>query len=389
MIRRELETGIGRLAERFKAVAITGPRQSGKTTLAREVFRDRAYVSLEAPDERARATRDPRQFLSRFPEGCILDEAQRAPELFSYLQEELDRTDQRGRYILTGSQQFGMMGKITQSLAGRIGMATLLPFSISELDRGGYRGEQLDEVLWAGAYPPIHDQGIEPDLWLDSYITTYIERDVRQIVNIQDTVAFQRFLSLCAGSVGQLFNASRIGNDCGLNHGTVAKWLSILEASYIAFRLPPHHRNYRKRLVKTPKLYFWDTGLACRLLGIEHSGQLATHPLRGAVFENWVVSELMKGRYNRLQKSNLFFWRNNTGMEVDVLAERSGKLQPVEIKSGSTIASDWTAGLHRWLELAGDEAIEPTMVYGGEPQWTERGVEMLPWRMLHHLAGKV
>jgi len=206
-----------------------------------------------------------------------------------------------------------------------------------------------------------------------------VERDVRQIVNIQDTLAFQRFLSLCAGSVGQLFNASRIGNDCGLNHGTVSKWLSILEASYIAFRLPPHHRNFRKRLVKTPKLYFWDTGLVCCLLGIEQSRQLATHPLRGAVFENWIVTELMKGRFNRLKKSNLYFWRNNTGLEVDVLAEKAGKLMPIEIKAGSTISSDWTLGMERWLELAGKESLEPNLIYGGDKGWKEHSVNIIPW----------
>jgi predicted AAA+ superfamily ATPase len=386
MIKRELEEHLRKLGKQFKAVAITGPRQSGKTTLARTVFPDKPYVSLESPDERERAIRDPRQFLSRFGNGCVLDEAQRAPELFSYLQEELDSSTETGRYILTGSQQFGMMEQITQSLAGRIGMATLLPFSICELDRGDYRDDTLDKVLWQGGYPPIFDQGIEPQLWLDAYITTYVERDVRQIVNIQDTMTFQRFLSLCAGSVGQLFNASRIGNDCGLNHGTVTKWLSILEASYIAFRLPPHHRNYRKRLVKTPKLYFWDSGLVCRLLGIERHEQLATHPLRGAIFENWVVTEFMKGRFNRLQKSNLYFWRNNTGLEVDVLAEKSGKLMPIEIKSGTTISVDWSVGLKRWLELAREESMEPTLIYGGDKSWKEPSVEIIPWSKIDTLA---
>lgn len=372
--------GVRRLAKQFKAVAITGPRQSGKTTLARELFPNKAYVSLEAPDERERATRDPRQFLSRFPDGCVLDEAQRAPDLFSYLQEELDQSREPGRYILTGSQQFGMMEKITQSLAGRIGMATLLPFSVSELHQGDYRDDDLNNVLWKGGYPPIFDQGIESDLWLDAYITTYVERDVRQIVNVQDTLTFHRFLSLCAGSVGQLLNANRIGSDCGINHGTVSKWLSILEASYIAYRLPPHHRNFRKRLVKTAKLYFWDTGLVCRLLGIEQPNQLATHPLRGAIFENWIITELMKGRFNRLLKSNLYFWRNNTGLEVDVLAEQSGKLMPIEIKSGATIGNDWTVGLQRWLELAGDEALAPVLIYGGSVKWQNPPATIIPWK---------
>jgi hypothetical protein len=389
MIQREIEENLRKLGQQFKAVTITGPRQSGKTTLARAVFPEKPYVSLESPDERERAIRDPRQFLSRFKEGCILDEVQRAPDLFSYLQEHLDRSTQPSRYILTGSQQFGMIQQITQSLAGRIGMATLLPFSVGELQSGDYLNQDLNKVLWQGGYPPIFDQGIEPQLWLDAYINTYVERDVRQIVNIQDTLAFQRFLSLCAGSVGQLFNASRIGNDCGLNHGTVSNWLSILEASYIAFRLPPHHRNYRKRLVKTPKLYFWDTGLVCRLLGIEQSGQLATHPLRGAIFENWIITELFKGRFNRLKKSNMYFWRNNTGLEVDVLAEGAGKLMPIEIKSGSTISSDWNLGLLSWLELAGQEATRPTLIYGGDTYWKDQSVEIIPWAKIQSITASL
>ena len=213
-----------------------------------------------------------------------------------------------------------------------------------------------------------------------------MERDVRQIVNVQDTNLFQRFLSLCAGNIGQLFNASRIGNDCGLNHGTVSKWLSILEASYIVYRLSPHHRNYRKRVVKTPKLYFYDTGLAIRLLGIETASQLATHPLRGNLFENWVVTEFMKGRFNRAQKSNLFFWRTNTGLEVDVIAEKAGKLQPVEIKSGGTLASDWLKSMEQWLSLADEEGVDPTLVYGGETPWKQGPTTIIPWTQVADIA---
>lgn len=227
---------------------------------------------------------------------------------------------------------------------------------------------------------------MEPSAWLDAYISTYVERDVRQIVQVQDAAQFQRFLALCAGNMGQLFNASRLGADCGLHHGTVMKWLSVLEQSSLCFRLTPHYRNFRKRLVKTPKIYFWDTGLATRLLRIESPEQLATHPLRGALFENWVVTELLKGRMNQGKRSNLFFWRNHTGLEVDVLAEQGQGLVPVEIKSGSTLAGDWTHALEKWIELSGGEARAPALVYGGERSWERRGIRFIPWREISTLA---
>lgn len=375
------------MAGQFKAVALTGPRQSGKTTLCRDQFPQLPYVSLENPDERGRAERDPRGFLQRFPDGCVLDEVQRAPDLFSYLQQILDAERRPGRYILTGSQQFGVMAGISQSLAGRVGMLTLLPFNAAELSGAGCLADSWTEALFRGGYPPLYDQGIDPGFWLNAYIATYVERDVRQIVNVQDTSLFQRFLGLCAGNIGQLFNASRIGNDCGLNHGTVSKWFSILESSYIAFHLAPHHRNFRKRLVKTPKLYFWDTGLAIQLLGIETPAQLQTHPLRGALFENWIIVELMKLRLNRGKRTNLYFWRNNTGLEIDALADFGGRLLPIEVKSGATLSSEWLTTIHRWMALAGDTAMEPCLFYGGEVESREAGIRIMPWHRLAKPAG--
>ena len=386
MIQRQIEPVLNRMAQQFKAVAITGPRQSGKTTLCQLAFPDKPYVSLESPIERDRAIQDPLQFLGRFPEGCILDEVQRVPSLFSYLQEMLDETTVPGRYILTGSAQFGLLQEISQTLAGRVGMLNLLPFSLQELESANQLGKSQEEVLWSGAYPPIYDQNIEPVFWYDSYINTYLERDVRQIIQVKNLSQFQRFLSLCAGNIGQLFNASRIGNDCSLNHGTISKWLSVLETSYVAFRLQPHYRNYRKRLIKTPKLYFWDVGVAVRLLGIESPQQLETHPLRGALFENWVIVELLKGRFNRGLRSNLYFWRNNTGVEIDVIAETQGKLLPIEIKSGATFTADWLTSLDKWKSWATSDALSPKLIYGGNQIWEHEDTEIIPWKKTSKLG---
>jgi len=360
-------------------VTITGPRQSGKTTLAKTLFEHKPYFSLEDPDIRHLAMDDPRGFLSRMPQGAVLDEVQRAPELFSYLQTHVDSEGQPGLFLLTGSQHFGLMSQITQSLAGRTGFVELLPFSTKELDLGAVRPSSLDQMLFKGGYPPLYDRDLEPDLWFPSYVSAYIERDVRQLLGVQDLITFQRFLRLCAGRSGQLLNLSSLATDCGITHNTAKAWISVLEASFILFRLPPHHANFRKRLVKSPKLYFHDTGLLCWLLGIRAPGQLATHPLRGSIFETFIVSELQKTCKNILQNNTLFFWRDSNGREVDVIIEHEGRLLPIEIKSGQTLNRDFFSGLEYWMKLAGGTATSPALIYGGDQNTSRGDITVFSW----------
>lgn len=389
MVPREAEALARSLASQFRVVAIVGPRQAGKTTLAQAVFADRPYVSLEEPDQRRFAQEDPRRFLERFRDGAVIDEAQRCPELFSYLQGVVDASRRPGQFILTGSQHFGLMERISQSLAGRVGFLRLLPFSLTELTAAGLRPASVDELLFKGGYPPVYDQPVAPAAWYGAYVATYVERDLRQLVNVRDLGAFQRFVALCAGHTGQVVNASKLGADVGVTHNTVRAWLDLLEASFIAFRLWPHHRNFRKRLVKAPKLYFYDTGLAARLLGVEGPRQLATHAMRGALFENWAITELLKGRGDRGLADNLYYWRTSAGLEIDVVAEGGDRLQGVEIKAGATVASDWFDGLETWRGLAGDAAATPWLIYGGDEGYQRRGVEVVPWTGVGELGTRV
>jgi predicted AAA+ superfamily ATPase len=385
MFDRFLAQTLQRLAQGFPIVAVTGPRQSGKTTLVRQIFSGKPYVSLEDPAERSFAEEDPRGFLARFSGGAIFDEAQRWPDLFSFLQGMVDADRSPGRFILTGSQQFGLLSGVTQSLAGRVGMTRLLPLMLGELPAGYVDQLGLDGVMLRGLYPVLHAQMVASDDWFASYVATYVERDVRQVLNVQDLSTFQRFLRLCAARTGQLLNLSALAGEAGISHSTARVWLSVLEASDIVYLLPPYHRNFGKRLVKSPKLYLVDVGLSCWLLGIRSADVLSLHPLRGPLFETWVVSEFLKARLNAGQPPDLYFWRDNNGVEADLVFEVKGRLQPVEIKSGRTVTADYVRAGQKAGRFAGDEALRPWLVYGGEDSYDRSGVHVVGWRDINQL----
>ena len=380
MIYRKLTATLQRLAKTFPVIAITGPRQSGKTTLVKAVFADKPYITLEDPAERAFAFEDAKGFLHRFRDGAIFDEAQRWPDLFSYLQGMVDEEPIPGKFILTGSQQFGLLAGVSQSLAGRVGMTALLPLSISELPAASQSSQSLDTLIIKGSYPALYMRDISPADWFASYIATYIERDIRQVLRVHDLSVFQRFVRLCAGRNGQLLNLNALAGETGVSQKTARSWLSVLESSYIVHLLPPYFRNFGKRLIKTPKLYFLDQGLACWLLGIRSHEHLALHPMRGAIFESFIISEFLKSRYNRGLPPDLYFWRDNNGLEADIVFERGTKLQPVEIKSGQTITGDYIRAGQRAARFAAEEALQPWLIYGGDDSYERNGVTIMSWR---------
>lgn len=380
MIQRTLGNKILSMADAFPVITLTGPRQSGKTTLVRSLFSEYEYINLENLNDFHAIQEDPVRFLKSFcQKGAIIDEAQKFPELFSYLQVIVDESKEMGKFILTGSQNFLLLEKITQSLAGRAAVLHLMPFEYTEIAAARQAAEGLDEVLHAGAYPALYDRKISPQDYYPSYIQTYIERDVRNIKNIGDLSTFQRFVKLCAGRTGQLLNLSSLGNEVGINYKTVASWMAVLEASFIVFILRPYHMNFNKRIVKQPKLYFYDTGLLCSLLDINAPEQLKTHYLRGSVFESYVISEYIKHRYHQGLASNAFFWRDNTGHEIDLLLEDGGKIKAVEIKSGETINTDFFNGLEFFSKTSNIADENRFLVYGGKQEYDRHAGKVVSW----------
>jgi predicted AAA+ superfamily ATPase len=385
IIKRTIETVLNTLAVQYPVVTITGPRQSGKTTLCRTVFAHKPYANLESPDIRQFAIDDPRGFLAQYPDGAILDEIQRTPDLVSYLQPIVDENQQEGLFILTGSQQFEVANTINQSLAGRTALAKLLPFSAAEI-QCAYTVPDIDSLIYHGFYPRIWDKQLNPTQALGDYFETYIERDLRQLIAIKDLNLFQRFIRLCAGRIGQLLNVNSLSNDAGVSHTTAKNWLSVLEASYIIFLLQPYHRNISKRLVKSPKLYFYDVGLAAFLLGIENKKQISRDPLRGSLFENMVIAEALKYRFNQGKRSNLYFYRDSKGNEVDLLLVNGLDLYPIEIKAGMTITRDYFKGLNHFVKLFPDQTPEGSgLVYGGETAQQRTAVAIVPFQQLDRL----
>lgn len=376
---RDLEPVLEASAERYPIITLTGPRQSGKTTLCRAVFDRHAYVSLEAADVRTFAREDPRGFLAQFDGGVILDEFHRAPDLAGYLQGMVDEDPQPGRFVLTGSQNLAISESVSQSLAGRTAVLTLLPLSIAELQRFPDAPGQLHDVLLAGGYPRVPQMGLEPARWYADYLQTYVERDVRSIADVGDLEAFQRFMQLAAGRTAQEQNYSSLGTDAGVSHNTARKWLSVLEAGYLVHRLPAWHRNVRKQITKSPKLHFLDSGVLCRLLNIRDTDQLRTHPLIGGIFESWVVSEIAKSWTNRGLPPKLMHYRESRGLEIDVIDETSGALRAIEAKSAATVIPRFLQPLQQLAEQMDLPPESVKLVYGGDRQMQRSGVACVPW----------
>ena len=374
MIERTIKNKVQQLLQKYPVVTLTGPRQSGKSTLLRNTFADYDYVSLEDPDNRTFALDDPKGFLKSYPDKTIIDEAQKVPKLFSYIQTHTDSVGNTGMYILAGSQNFLLMEAIGQSLAGRTAVLKLLPLSVSELSVAKAETDDIDTKIFKGAYPRLYDKDIMPNDFYPYYIQTYVERDVRQVKNIGDLSAFVKFIKLCAGRIGQVLNVSSLAGDCGISVSAANSWLSVLETGYVCFLLQPDFNNFTKRVVKSPKLYFYDTGLACSLLGITSAQQVATHYLKGGLFENLVISETIKKYYNQGIEPDLRYFRDSNGLEIDLLDYTNGQKNIYEIKSGSTFSTDYFKGIIKYSEISGVSADQCTVIYnGGKKMETSNG----------------
>ncbi len=391
IFKRSLEKTLSRFAA-FPVIAILGPRQSGKTTLAKTTFKKHIFLSFEDPAIREFATTDPKKFLrdNKNDHGIIIDEFQYVPEIMSYIQLEVDAKKRPGYFVLTGSQNFLMNQAITQSLAGRVGILTLLPLSLQELKNNTILDEDNNNVMFTGGYPRIYSEGIYPSDFYPSYIQSYVERDVRQLINVGDLRAFQTFLKLCAARIGQLLNISDLAMNCGISAPTARRWLSILEASYVIFLLQPHFKNYNKRLVSTPKLFFYDTGLASNLLDIPSPQIMSKHIYRGHLFENMIISDLAKQFFNNGRRPSLYFWRDRSGrIEIDCVIDLAVKLQPIEIKAAETISSAFFNSILQWNTLSGTDPSENYIIYAGDMNQARSNGKIIGWKSTFDLVNSI
>ena len=384
VIDRDLIKLVRSMAKKMPILSITGPRQSGKTTLCKLAFPKYDYVNLESPEVLGLALDDPKTFLTSHKHGLIIDEAHRYPDLFSYIQVISDARGKTGEFILTGSQNFLLNQRISQSLAGRVFITHLLPFQMKELKGTKFELKKYQDYIFRGFFPRLYDKKIAPELFYPSYIQTYLERDVRLLENVSDLVTFQKFIRMAAGRISQLINYSSLANELGIDQKTVKRWFSILESSFIVFFLAPHHANFNKRIVKTPKLYFYDTGLACNLLGLNKASDIDNHWAKGALFENFVIADIAKNHYNQGLKPPLYFWRDNTGNEIDGILESGTSMTSIEIKSGTTIAKDAFKGLNYYNIL--NKGIKKSyLVYGGNKSYTQSGIQILSWNEIEKI----
>jgi len=389
MIYRNISNKLRSLSRLFPVVTLTGPRQSGKTTLVKNIFENLPYVSLESPETRLLIQSDPKGFLNEYKNGVVLDEVQRVPDLFSYIQVIVDEDNREGQFILTGSQNFLLLEKVTQSLAGRVGILKLLPFCLDELKQSGLFFEEYEELVFNGFYPRLYDKKIPATDYYSNYIQTYVERDVKQIRNITDQNSFIRFLQMCASRIGQLLNISSLANDCGISQITAKSWLSVLEASYVIHFLYSYHRNFNKRLVKMPKLYFFDTGLACSLLNIREKEQIQNFYLKGGLFENFIVNEIVKHSWNSGVLRTNYFWRDKVGHEIDCIVEEADRYLPIEIKAGKTISKEYAKEIAYWNKLSGNSPENSYIVYGGDKNYKLSEGNYVSWKNLDTILKKI
>lgn len=380
-IPRTINHSLQQLRSKYPILAITGPRQSGKTTLLLKAFPDFEYVSLENPDLRERAESDPNSFLERYDHKVIFDEVQRVPQLFSYLQTKVDLKNEMGMYILSGSQNFLLLENITQSLAGRVALLKLLPFSFKELDEENLLSKTWQEAVFKGFYPPIFDRQLQPSIFYPNYLETYIERDLRHLIAIKDLRIFRLFLKRLAAYAGQLLNLHALAADVGISSPTAKAWLSVLESSYIVFMLHPFYRNFKKRLIKSPKLYFYDTGLICHLLDMNDPIDVDRYFQRGSLFENLIIAELYKSVFHQGKRTSFYFWRDSNRNEVDLIWETAGKINLIEIKSGKTFNKNWIKNLTKLSNLLGDEVNQLQLIYGGDEAFNFQNVEIIGWKL--------